>query len=112
MAGLALLVICIAKLMRSDSPHAMALLVMLQIWIMDPPYDVFRNRYPFLCGDVQFDELVPMPHRITSSIFMGSRPFKVTLAESVRWLHELSITHVIVNTEQPLASQEGLAVLR
>lgn len=75
-------------------------------------YAAFQQRYPFLCGHVQFEELVPMPHRITSSIFMGSRPFKLTLAEDVSWLHKLGITHLIVNADQVLASQDGLNVLR
>ena len=53
-----------------------------------------------------------MPHRIMSSIFMGSRPFKLALAEDVSWLHKLGITHAIVDSEFVLSNEVGLTILR
>ena len=69
-----------------------------EIWILDCSYEQFAREYGFLCGHVEFTDLFPLPHRITKTVFLGSRVFPITKTALI----PLGITHLIVSKHQQL----------
>ena len=69
-----------------------------EIWILDGGYEVFSKEYPFLSGNVKFEDMYPTPHQITRQLFLGSRVFPMTKNA----LKQINITHVITSEYQDL----------
>ena len=67
-----------------------------EIWILKCSYEQFASEYSFLCGNVDFMTMDPLPHRISRHIFLGSRMIPLTK----RALSTLGITHMIVSKHQ------------
>ena len=67
-----------------------------EIWILEGGYEAFLNDYPFLCGDVKFEDMHPTPHLITRQLFLGSRVIPLT----ANVLKQINITHVILSEYQ------------
>ena len=44
-----------------------------EIWTLECSYEEFVSEYPFLCGDVDFMAMDPLPHRINKHIFLGKK---------------------------------------
>ena len=44
-----------------------------EIWVLEGGYPVFKSLYGFLCGNVEFTDLYPLPHQINGHLFLGSR---------------------------------------
>jgi hypothetical protein len=80
-----------------------------EIWILRCSYEEFAAKYGFLCGDVDFETMDPLPHRISEHIFLGSRVIPLTK----KALSTLGITHMIVSKHQELdwAELHDLSVL-
>ena len=80
-----------------------------EIWILEGGYDAFRAEYDFLCGNIEFSDMYPLPHEIDKSLLLGTRVFPITRDS----LSKLRITHVIVSQHQDLQWQEleGIQVL-
>ncbi len=81
-----------------------------EIWILKGGYEVFCSEYQFLCGDISFESMFPLPHQISSSLFLGSRV--VSLTQDI--LSKLLITHLIVASSQKIEWSElrGVSVLQ
>lgn len=69
-----------------------------EIWILDGGYEGFRSLYPYLCGNVKFEDMYPTPHQITRQLFLGSRVFPLTR----NVLKQMNITHVILSEYQDI----------
>ena len=80
-----------------------------EIWILEGGYDAFRAEYDFLCGNIEFSDMYPLPHEINKNLFLGTRVFPITRDS----LSKLRITHMIVSQHQDLQWQEleGMQVL-
>ena len=80
-----------------------------EIWILECSYQQFESEYGFLCGDIDFMDMNPLPHRISKHIFLGSRVIPLTKQA----LATLGITHMIVSKHQQLEWSElqGISVL-
>ena len=81
-----------------------------EIWILEDGYDVFCSKYDFLCGQVPFESMFPLPHQINPNVFLGSRVVPLTK----ECLSKLGITHMIVSTHQSIDwhELEGISILR
>ena len=82
-----------------------------EIWILEGGYDAFHNEYDFLCGNIDFSAMVPLPHQINTHLFLGTRV--VPLTKDVL-SGMLRITHIIVSQYQKLdwPELEGMTVLK
>ena len=69
-----------------------------EIWILDCSYHEFESKYSFLCGNIDFNDMHPLPHRITEHVFLGSRVIPLTREA----LTTIGITHMIVSKHQKL----------
>ena len=80
-----------------------------EIWILEGGYGAFRAEYDFLCGNIEFSDMYPLPHEINKSLFLGTRVFPITKDS----LSKLRITHLIASQHQHLQWQEleGIQVL-
>lgn len=90
------------------------------VWVIDGGYEGFKRTYPFLCGNIQVPDMLPMPHQIEDNLFLGSRAFSIT-PESLQQLSILycllsyivlliiltqkDISHVIVNKSHDNATR-------
>lgn len=81
-----------------------------EIWILKGGYEIFCSEYDFLCGHISFESMFPLPHQVTSSLYLGSRV--VSLNKDV--LSKLKITHLIVSLSQKLdwTELQGVSVLQ
>jgi len=81
-----------------------------EIWHMRGSYADFQQEYDFLCGQVDFSSMFPLPHQINDFLFLGSRV--VPLERST--LSQLGISHLIVSDRQVLKWEglQGIEVLR
>ncbi|KAL5502565.1 hypothetical protein EMCRGX_G009361 [Ephydatia muelleri] len=81
-----------------------------EIWVLDGGYEGFQSQYGFLCGNVEFTDLHPLPHQINRYLFLGSRVVPLNAS----CLSQLGITHVIVSDRQEIEWEEfgGIQVLR
>lgn len=81
-----------------------------EIWILDGGYEAFCSEYEFLCGDIDFGSMFPLPHQITKNIFLGTRVIPLTKS----CLSKLRITHMIVSEHQSIdwTELEGILVLQ
>ena len=79
-------------------------------WLLEGGYDAFRKQYDYLCGDLTFAEMSPLPHHVIDHIYLGSR---AVLLEG-GYLNQLHITHVILSQQQPIdwGQLTGIAVLK
>lgn len=73
-----------------------------EVWLLECPYEVFLKEYPFLCGDVKFEDMFPVPHQITRHIFMGSRVVPITCDA----LTKMGISHMIISQHQDIDTNE------
>ena len=66
--------------------------------------------YSFLCGNIDFMKMEPLPHRITKQIFLGSRVIPLT---HKALCSRLGITHMIVSQHQQIdwAELQDISVL-
>lgn len=81
-----------------------------EIWVLEGGYTAFRSQYGFLCGNVEFTDLHPLPHQINGHLFLGSRVVPLNTG----CLSQLGVTHLIVSDAQEIEWQEleGVQVLR
>ena len=49
-----------------------------EIWILDGGYEAFCSEYEFLCGDIDFGSMFPLPYQITKNIFLGTHVMLLT----------------------------------
>ena len=77
---------------------------------MQGGYVDFQQEYSFLCGQVEFSSMFPLPHQINDYLFLGSRV--VSLERNV--LSQLGISHLIVSDRQVLKWEElqGIEILQ
>ena len=73
-----------------------------EIWIIEGGYESFLREYPFLCGNVQFEDMFPTPHLITPQLFLGSRVVPLTCD----CLIKMNISHMIVSEYQKIDWKE------
>ena len=73
-----------------------------EIWILDDSYQAFHNEYDFLCGDVAFADMFPLPHQINKHVFLGSRAVLLTRD----CLRKIKLSHLIVSTRQNIDWKE------
>ena len=69
-----------------------------EIWILEGGYESFRYNYPFLSGQVLFEDMYPTPHQITCQLFLGSRVLPMTR----HVLKQINVSHIIVSEYQDL----------
>lgn len=81
-----------------------------EIWVLEGGYAAFQSLYGFLCGNVEFTDLYPLPHLINRHLYLGSRvvPLKASC------LSQMGVTHLIVSDYQEIEWEEleGIHVLR
>jgi len=64
-----------------------------EIWILEGGYSAFQKEYPFLCGNINPNDMIPLPHQIEPNLFVGSRAFE----PSHKSLSLFGINHVIIH---------------
>ena len=81
-----------------------------EVWLLEEGYDAFRKQYNYLCGNLTFAEMSPLPHHVIDHIYLGSR---AVLLEG-GYLNQLHTTHVILSQQQPIdwGQLTGIAVLK
>lgn len=81
-----------------------------EIWILEGGYDAFQLEYEFLCGDVDFTAMFPLPHQISKNLLLGTRMVPLTKD----CLSKLQISHIILSEYQNVNWKElqGIEVLR
>jgi rhodanese-related sulfurtransferase len=70
-----------------------------EIWLLSGGYEAFLIDYPYLCGDVKFEDMFPLPHQIMRGVFVGSR----VVPTSSTALNTMRITHMIVSDHQEIS---------
>ena len=81
-----------------------------EIWLLEGGYKSFLSEYPYLCGNVKFEDMFPVPHQIAQQIFMGSR----VVPTSSNALSTMGITHMVVSEYQDLdwSELDSVIILR
>ena len=75
-----------------------------EIWWIDGGYTAFQMSYPFLCGDISFASMPPIPHEITPNVYMGSRAMSYSKQE----LDTLGMTHLVAVKGHPKVDWQSL----
>lgn len=81
-----------------------------EVWLMEGGYYAFCKEYDYLCGNLTFAEMSPLPHHMTDHIYLGSRAVPL----EADYLNRLHITHLILSQHQPIdwAQLTGISVLK
>ena len=81
-----------------------------EVWYLEGGYDGFQKQYNFLCGQITFMEMMPLPHHITEHVYLASRAVPL----EADYLHKLHITHIVVSQHQLIdwGQLTGISVLK
>ena len=81
-----------------------------EVWLLEGGYDAFCKQYDYLCGNLTFAEMSPLPHQMTDHIYLGSRAVPL----EADYLNKLHITHLILSQHQSIdwGQFTGIAVLK
>ena len=81
-----------------------------EVWYLEGGYNGFQKQYDFLCGQITFMEMMPLPHHIIEHIYLASRAVPL----EADYLHKLHVTHVIVSQHQLVdwGQLTGISVLK
>lgn len=81
-----------------------------EVWLLEGGYDAFCKQYDYLCGNLTFSEMSPLPHHVTDHIYLGSRAVPLEAA----YLNNLHITHVILSQHHSIDWKQltGISMLK